>query len=118
MTAVLIANHIKLELPLYTALVNLGSGLAVGLCGLAAGFAIGIVGDAGIRSVAMQPRLFVSMVLILIFAEVLGLYCPVFLLLRCCWSLMRMAGLYGLIVALITDTRANLVSSTVCYAQQ
>lgn len=47
----------------------------MGLCGLAAGFAIGIVGDAGIRSVAMQPRMFVSMVLILIFAEVLGEFC-------------------------------------------
>lgn len=29
--------------------------------------------------------------------------------------LMKMTGLYGLIVALITDTRANLVSSNVCY---
>ena len=44
----------------------------MGLCGLAAGFAIGIVGDAGIRSVAMRLGMFVSMVLILIFAEVLG----------------------------------------------
>lgn len=61
-----------MELPLYTALVNLGSGLAVGLCSLAAGFAIGIVGDAGIRAVSMQGRMFVSMVLVLIFAEVLG----------------------------------------------
>ena len=68
----LISNRIKVELSLYTALINLGSGLAVGLCGLAAGFSIGIVGDAGARSVAQQPRLFVSMVLILIFAEVLG----------------------------------------------
>ncbi|KAF2167938.1 hypothetical protein M409DRAFT_22083 [Zasmidium cellare ATCC 36951] len=96
-TAVLLANHIQLDLPLYTALVNLGSGLSVGLCGLAAGFAIGIVGDVGIRGTAMQPKLFVTMVLILIFAEVLGLY--------------------GLIVALITDTRANLVSNKVCYAR-
>lgn len=70
--SVLISKHIEVALPLYTALVNLGSGLAVGLCGLAAGFAIGIVGDVGVRSVAQQPRLFVSMVLILIFAEVLG----------------------------------------------
>ena len=70
--SVLISGHIRVELSLYTAFVNLGSGLAVGLCGLAAGFALGIVGDAGTRSVAQQPRLFVSMVLILIFAEVLG----------------------------------------------
>ena len=53
-------------------MINLGSGLSVGLCGLAAGFTLGIAGDAGTRAIAQQPRLFVSMVLILIFAEVLG----------------------------------------------
>lgn len=37
-------------------------------------FAIGIVGDAGVRGSAQQPRLFVGMILILIFAEVLGAY--------------------------------------------
>ena len=70
--SVLISNHIELQLSLYTGLINFGSGMAVGLCGLAAGFAIGIVGDVGVRSVSQQPRMFVSMVLILIFAEVLG----------------------------------------------
>lgn len=35
-------------------------------------FAIGIVGDAGVRGSAQQPRLYVGMILILIFAEVLG----------------------------------------------
>ena len=64
---------------------QLGAGLSVGLSGLAAGFAIGIVGDAGVRGTAQQPRLFVGMILILIFAEVLGLY--------------------GLIVALILSTK-------------
>ena len=54
--------------------VHLGAGLAVGFAGLAAGFAIGIVGDSGVRGTAQQPRLFVGMILILIFAEVLGLY--------------------------------------------
>jgi len=63
----------------------LGAGLAVGLSGLAAGFAIGVVGDSGVRGTAQQPRLFVGMILILIFAEVLGLY--------------------GLIVALILSTK-------------
>merc|ERR1712146_677320 len=51
-----------------------GAGLAVGLSGLAAGTAIGIVGDAGVRAAAQQPKLFVGMILILIFAEALGLY--------------------------------------------
>jgi V-type H+-transporting ATPase proteolipid subunit len=66
--------------------LDLGAGLSVGLSGLAAGFAIGIVGDAGVRGSAQQPRLFVGMILILIFAEVLGLY--------------------GLIVALILHTKS------------
>lgn len=59
-----------MNMPLYTGFVQLGAGLAVGLAGLAAGFAIGIVGDAGARGVAQQPRMFIGMVLILIFAEV------------------------------------------------
>ena len=54
--------------------MHFGAGLSVGLSGLAAGYAIGIVGDAGVRGTAQQPRLFVGMILILIFAEVLGLY--------------------------------------------
>ena len=74
-------------MPLFRGFVQLGAGLSVGLAGLAAGFAIGIVGDAGVRGTAQQPRLFVGMILILIFAEVLGLY--------------------GLIVALIMNGRAR-----------
>lgn len=70
---------------LYKGFLHLGAGLSVGLSGLAAGFAIGIVGDAGVRGTAQQPRLFVGMILILIFAEVLGLY--------------------GLIVALVLATK-------------
>jgi V-type H+-transporting ATPase proteolipid subunit len=87
---------------LFAGFIQLGAGLSVGLAGLSAGFAIGIVGDAGVRGTAQQcvgssrfkschtryciallmfvltnarrPRLFVGMILILIFAEVLGLY--------------------------------------------
>ncbi|KAI5287963.1 H(+)-transporting V0 sector ATPase subunit c [Ascosphaera aggregata] len=70
--SVLIANDLRQSLPLYTGFIQLGAGLAVGLAGLAAGFAVGIVGDAGVRGTAQQPRLFVGMILILIFAEVLG----------------------------------------------
>lgn len=36
--------------------------------------AIGIVGDAGVRAIGQQEKLFVGMILILIFAEALGLY--------------------------------------------
>ncbi|PWI67149.1 hypothetical protein PCL_04311 [Purpureocillium lilacinum] len=79
--SVIIANQIYEKMPIYTGFLQLGAGLSVGLCGLAAGFAIGIVGDCGgaqqpppLRASTQQPRLYVGMVLILIFAEVLGLY--------------------------------------------
>lgn len=84
--AVFIANSLTDKITLYKSFLQLGAVLSVvGLSGLAAGFAIGIVGDAGVRGTAQQPRLFVGMILILIFAEVLGLY--------------------GLIVALILSTK-------------
>lgn len=54
--------------------MHLACGLSVGLTGLAAGYCIGIVGDKGVRAYMLQSRIFVGMVLILIFGEVLGLY--------------------------------------------
>ncbi|KAG2338244.1 V-type ATPase [Suillus weaverae] len=85
--SVLISSSLDARMTLAQGFIDLGAGLSVGLAGLAAGFAIGIVGDAGVRGTAQQPRLFVGMILILIFAEVLGLY--------------------GLIVALIMHTKAG-----------
>ena len=58
----------------YTGFAQLGAGLCCGMSCLAAGLAIGIVGDAGVRAVAQQAKMYVGMVLILIFAEALGLY--------------------------------------------
>ena len=87
MVSVLIYGDLKSPMTLYAGFIQLGAGLSVGLAGLAAGFAIGIVGDAGVRGTAQQPRLYIGMILILIFAEVLGLY--------------------GLIVALILNTRSQ-----------
>lgn len=58
----------------YNGYKHLASGLCCGLSSLAAGMAIGIVGDAGVRANAQQPKLFVGVILILIFAEALGLY--------------------------------------------
>lgn len=86
--AVLIGNSMDPKnYSLFEGFLDLGSGLSVGLAGLAAGFAVGIVGDSGVRGTAQQPRLFVGMVLILIFAEVLGLY--------------------GMIVAIILNTQSS-----------
>eukprot|EP01088_Endostelium_zonatum_P019783 TRINITY_DN6_c0_g1_i1.p1 TRINITY_DN6_c0_g1~~TRINITY_DN6_c0_g1_i1.p1 ORF type:complete len:162 (-),score=31.40 TRINITY_DN6_c0_g1_i1:131-616(-) len=85
--AVIIATNLTSpnDYTYYKGFAHLGAGLSVGLSGLAAGYAIGVVGDAGVRAVAQQPKLFVGMILIMIFAEALGLY--------------------GLIVALILGTK-------------
>ncbi|KAI0172649.1 vacuolar ATPase proteolipid subunit C [Hypoxylon sp. FL1284] len=72
---------------LFSGFLHLGCGIAVGMTGLAAGYCIGIVGDMGVRAYMEQSRVFVGMVLILIFGEVLGLY--------------------GLIVALILNTKSR-----------
>ncbi|KAI9296831.1 V-type ATPase [Neoconidiobolus thromboides FSU 785] len=85
--AVMSSGSLNAQMPLYNGFIILAAGLSVGFSGLAAGFAIGIVGDAGVRAIAQQPRLFVGMILILIFAEVLGLY--------------------GLIVALILNSKVT-----------
>lgn len=60
--------------PIAKGYIHFAAGLSVGMCGLASGYAIGKVGDIGVRCTALQPRLFVGMILILIFSEVLGLY--------------------------------------------
>ncbi|KAK9712596.1 v-type proton ATPase 16 kDa proteolipid subunit 2 [Basidiobolus ranarum] len=88
-TSVLISGNLSPTdgYSLLSGFVHMGSGIAVGSTGLAAGYTIGIVGDSCVRGYALQPRLFVTMVLILIFAEVLGLY--------------------GLIVSLIMNTKAE-----------
>lgn len=87
--AVLVSANISPtnEYTLYSGFVHLSCGLCVGFACLSSGYAIGIVGDAGVRKYMHQPRLFVGIVLILIFAEVLGLY--------------------GMIIALILNTRAS-----------
>ncbi|KAJ2916145.1 hypothetical protein MD484_g4276, partial [Candolleomyces efflorescens] len=77
---------------LFSGFVHLAAGLACGFTGLAAGYAIGHVGDACVRAYVQESKIFVGMVLILIFAEVLGLY--------------------GLIVALIMNTKVSSGSHT------
>ena len=73
--AVVISTNIDpTSYTLYQGYAHLGSGLACGLSGLSAGMCIGFVGDAGVRANAQQPKLFVGVILILIFAEALALY--------------------------------------------
>lgn len=58
----------------YKGYQNLAAGLCVGMSSAGAGYAIGIVGDIGVRKTSEEPRIFIGMLLILIFAEALGLY--------------------------------------------
>ena len=57
----------------YQGYKQLGAGLCCGLSSLASGLAIGVVGDAAVRANA-QKDMVVGMILILIFAEALGLF--------------------------------------------
>ncbi|CDK27024.1 unnamed protein product [Kuraishia capsulata CBS 1993] len=86
--AVLIAGGISpKDYSLFNGFMHLSCGLSVGFACLASGYSIGIVGDEGVRQFMHQPKLFVGIVLILIFAEVLGLY--------------------GMIIALILNTKGS-----------
>merc|ERR1719311_1067405 len=100
--AVLLTSSITGDAPYsyasYSGYSALSAGLCCGMAGLSAGIAIGIVGDAGVRANARQPKLFIGVILILIFAEALGLY--------------------GLIVALIlsgNSMKCEDISGEYCY---
>ena len=84
--AVILAQKIGSDYNYKKGYSHLASGLCCGLSSLGAGIAIGIGGDAGVRALGQTDRIFVGMMLILIFAEALGLY--------------------GLIVSLILSTSA------------
>ena len=72
--AIIIGMGIGTSYTLYKSFAHFAGGLCVGFSSLAAGITIGIVGDAGVRANARQPKLFVGMLLILIFGEALALY--------------------------------------------
>ena len=88
--AVIISNNIKVDgYSTFAGYLHLGAGLAAGIASLAAGYAIGVVGDICCYAYAKTEKIFVPMILMLIFAEALGLY--------------------GLIIALLMNNRANSV---------
>ena len=72
--AVILNQNMKANYSYYLGWRHLASGLCCGLSSLGAGVAIGIAGDAGVRALGQQDRIFVGMMLILIFSEALGLY--------------------------------------------
>ena len=72
--AVILNQKIGTDYTYKSAYSHLASGLCCGLSSLGAGIAIGIGGDAGVRALGQTDKIFVGMMLILIFAEALGLY--------------------------------------------
>ena len=62
------------RVPLYVSFSYLSAGLSSGICALAAGIAIGVGGNAAVRAVVRKSRLFVLMLLTLVFSEALALY--------------------------------------------
>lgn len=91
--SVIICNNMKLgQYPIFSGYMHLGAGLAAGFASLAAGYAIGIVGDICCYAYAKTEKVFVPMILMLIFAEALGLF--------------------GLITALLMNNKANSAIGT------
>ena len=72
--AVILNQRIGNDYTYKSGYAHLSSGLCCGLSSLGAGIAIGIGGDAGVRALGQTDKIFVGMMLILIFAEALGLY--------------------------------------------
>ncbi|KAJ3428519.1 v-type proton atpase 16 kda proteolipid subunit [Anaeramoeba flamelloides] len=73
--AVIIASTVtKNDYASYKGFAQLAAGLAVGLSGIAAGWSIGVVGEIGVVHAGHERKVFVAMVLVLIFAEALGIY--------------------------------------------
>ena len=58
----------------YTCWMYLGAGLTTGLSNLASGYTIGIVGEQGTVMYGVNDKIYLGLILVLIFAEVLGLY--------------------------------------------
>lgn len=88
--AVIISNGIKSAgYASFAGYLHFGAGVAAGMASMAAGYAIGIVGDICCYAYAKTEKIFVPMILMLIFAEALGLY--------------------GLIIALLMNNRAGAV---------
>ena len=100
--SVMITNQLSANMHIFKAFMQLAAGLTVGLGGLGAGLSIGITGDAGVRGSVQQPRLYLGMMMMQIFSEVLGklfqgLHSP---------STNGFVAIYGMIVAVLLLTTA------------
>ena len=50
------------------------AGLICGVSCCVSGYVIGLTGESGVKNFAINEEIFVGLILVLIFAEVLGLY--------------------------------------------
>ena len=71
--AVLMAGKVKTADPV-TGYKIFAAGICCGCSALASGLSIGIAGEAGVKAYAQTEKIFVGMILILIFSEAIGLY--------------------------------------------
>eukprot|EP00996_Jenningsia_fusiforme_P000222 NODE_1179_length_1659_cov_32.971429_g1046_i0.p1 GENE.NODE_1179_length_1659_cov_32.971429_g1046_i0~~NODE_1179_length_1659_cov_32.971429_g1046_i0.p1 ORF type:complete len:486 (+),score=53.99 NODE_1179_length_1659_cov_32.971429_g1046_i0:65-1522(+) len=74
-SSLIIALGIKVQhYSFRSGLIDFAAGLTVGLGCLAGGLSIGVIGDVCTRAYGKQAKMFMPMILMLIFAEALGLY--------------------------------------------
>eukprot|EP01027_Heterolobosea_sp_BB2_P027211 GEZU01042484.1.p1 GENE.GEZU01042484.1~~GEZU01042484.1.p1 ORF type:complete len:191 (+),score=51.87 GEZU01042484.1:80-574(+) len=71
---IIVTTGIKAPYSSYRGFAHMAAGISTGFCSLAAGMAIGIAGDSGVRAFGKQEKVYIGMVLILIFSEALGIY--------------------------------------------
>ena len=72
--AVILNSRIKRPYAVKDGYKHFASGLVCGMSCLGAGISIGYAGEAGVSALGQEDRIFVGMMLILIFSEALGLY--------------------------------------------
>ena len=58
----------------YQGFKTLASGLCCGLSAMASGYGIGVIGESSVRANAINEDFYVGMILMLIFAEAIGLF--------------------------------------------
>lgn len=72
--SIILCQYISKDISFFNSYQILGAGLICGFSCLASGLAIGISGDAGVRAYAQQEKIFSGLLMIMIFAEVIGIY--------------------------------------------
>eukprot|EP01116_Phalansterium_solitarium_P011880 TRINITY_DN27715_c0_g1_i1.p4 TRINITY_DN27715_c0_g1~~TRINITY_DN27715_c0_g1_i1.p4 ORF type:complete len:126 (+),score=29.96 TRINITY_DN27715_c0_g1_i1:855-1232(+) len=62
------------DYPLIKGFAQLYAGLCVGLTGVASGYCMGVIGNFGLKAVGKKAKLYINVLLIIIFCEAIGLY--------------------------------------------